>query len=181
MKKFYAKVRNGLRRCVHPSAADWVALRDRQLKPGKVRELEAHLKSCQTCRSESQSLDEAYAAFLKADSASTLRPAPINEGLARLQEQIQVWRQTQETEISPAALQATYAKERWHRVSAELEVYLGLRLTAQLIEAAQQSSQEVRGVMTTARPVLTGLLGERAAFNVTTKVLKIFAPERTLA
>jgi hypothetical protein len=183
MKTFYDQVRNGLQRWVgaHPSAADWIALRDKQLSTRQTRKLEAHLKSCETCQSESQCLDETFALFLKADTVSQDRHPPINEGLVRLQGQIQGWRRAQETRIRPATLQAVDTKERWQRVSAELEVYLGPQMTAQLIEAARQSSQEVRGILATARPVLTGLLGERAAFNVTTQVFKILAPGRTPA
>lgn len=183
MNAFYAQVRNGLQRWIaaHPSAADWIALRDKQLSAGQTRKLEAHLKTCETCRSESQRLEEAFALFLKAAAVNRDRHPPINEGLVRLREQIQVWRQAQETRIRFATLQAVDTKERWQRVSAELEVYLGRQMTAQLIEAARQSSQEVRGILATARPVLTGLLGERAAFNVTTQLFKIFAPERTPA
>ena len=85
------------------------------------------------------------------------------------------------TRIRPVSVQAGDPREPWQRVSAELEVYLGSQMTTRLIEAARQSSQEVRGILATARPVLTGLLGERTAFNVTTRLFKIFAPGRTLA
>jgi anti-sigma factor RsiW len=165
----------------HPSAADWVAWQDRQLSASRARELEAHLNSCETCRAESQRLDETFALFLNADAVSQDRHPRINQGLVRLQEQIRIWRQAQETRIRPATLQAVDTKERWQRLSAELEVYLGPQMTAQLIEAARQSSQEVRGILATARPVLTGLLGEKTAFNVTTQLFKIFAPKRTPA
>jgi hypothetical protein len=180
--KTFCEVRNGLRRWIgaHPSATDWVAWRDKQLSASRTRKLETHLKNCQTCRSESQRLDETFELFLKADAVGKDRHPPINEGLVRLQEQIQVWRRAQERRIRPANPQAVDTKERWQRVSAELEVYLGPQMTAQLIEAARQSSQEVRGILATARPVLTGLLGERAAFNVTTQLFKIFASRRTL-
>lgn len=186
MTTFYDQVRHGLRRWsgAHPSSADWIAFRDRQLNATQTRELEAHLKNCNTCRSECQGLDETFTLFLKADVASKGRHRPIDEGLVRLQEQIRVWRLAQEARIRPASVQAGDPREPWQRVSAELEVYLGSRMTARLIEAARQSSQssqEVRGILATARPVLTGLLGERTAFNVTTQLFKIFAPERTLA
>ncbi|MCI0420671.1 MAG: hypothetical protein L0387_03485 [Acidobacteria bacterium] len=183
MKTFYDQVKNGFQRWIgaHPNAADWIALRDKQLRASQTRKLEAHLKTCETCQSESQRLDETFVLFLKADAVSQDRHPRINEGLVQLQKQIQVWRQAQETQSRPATLQAVDTKERWQRASAELEVYLGTQMTAQLIEAASQSSQEVRGILAAARPVLTGLLGERAAFNVTTQLFKIFAPERTPA
>ena len=49
MKTFYDQVRHGLRRWsgAHPSAADWIALRDRQISVKQTRELEAHLKNCE--------------------------------------------------------------------------------------------------------------------------------------
>ena len=104
MKTFYHQVRNGLQRWIgaHPSAADRVAWRDKQLSARRTRKLEAHLKNCQKCRSESQRLDETFALFLKADAVGKDRHPPINEGLVRLQEQIQVWRRAQETRIRPA-------------------------------------------------------------------------------
>ena len=182
MTTFYDQVRHGLRRWsgAHPSSAEWIALRDKQLIATHTRELEAHLKNCDTCRSECQGLDEAFTLFLKADAASKNRHPPLDEGLDRLQEQIRVWRLAQ-ARIRPASVQASDPREPWKRVSSELEVYLGSQMTARLIEAARQSSQEVRGILATARPLLTGLLGERTAFNVTTRLFKIFAPERTLA
>ena len=182
MKAFYEQARRGLRRWsgVHPSSADWIALRDGQLSATQTRELEAHLKNCNTCRSECQGLDEAFTLFSKVDAASKSRHPPLDEGLERLQEQIRVWRLAQ-ARIRPVSVQAGDPREAWKRVSAELEAYLGSEMTARLIEGARQSSQEVRGILATARPVLTGLLGERTAFDVTTRLFKIFAPERTLA
>ena len=84
-------------------------------------------------------------------------------------------------QLHPVTIQAVKTEERWQRASAELEVYLGPQMTAHLIEAARQSSQEVRGILATARPLLTGLLGERAAFDIATQLFKIFAPEGTQA
>ena len=97
MKTFYDQVRHGLRRWsgAHPSSADWIALRDGQLSATQTRELEAHLKNCNTCRSECQGLDEAFTLFLKADAASKSRHPPLDEGLVRLQEQIRGWRLAQ--------------------------------------------------------------------------------------
>jgi anti-sigma factor RsiW len=183
MKAFYEQARRGLRRWsgVHPSSADWIALRDGQLSATQTRELEAHLKDCNTCRSECQGLDEAFTLFSKVDAASKSRHPPLDEGLERLQEQIRVWRLAQEPRIRPVSVKAGDPREPWRRVSAELEVYLGSQMTTRLIEAARQSSQEVRGILAIAKPVLTGLLGEKTAFNVTTRLFKIFAPERTLA
>ena len=182
MKAFYEQARRGLRRWsgVHPSSSDWIALRDGQLSATQTRELEAHLKDCQTCQSECQGLDEAFTLFSKVDAASKSRHPPLDEGLERLQEQIRVWRLAQ-ARIRPVSVQAGDPREPWRRVSAELEVYLGSQMTTRLIEAARQSSQEVRGILAIARPVLTGLLGERTAFNVTTRLFKIFTPGRTLA
>jgi anti-sigma factor RsiW len=156
-------------------------LRDGQLNATQTRELEAHLKNCNTCRSECQGLDEAFSLFLKADAASKNRHPPLDEGLVRLQEQIRGWRQAQGMRLRPATLQAVETKERWQRAAAELEVYLGPQMTARIIEAARLSGQEVRSILATARPLLTALLGERAAFNIATQLFKIFAPEETHA
>lgn len=183
MKTFYDQVKNGLRRWsgAHPSRASWIALRDRETSVRQTRKLEAHLKSCEMCRSESHRLDETFTLFLEADAPSRDRQAAIDEGLVRLQEQIRGWRQAQGTRPRPVTVQAVETKERWQRASAELEVYLGPQMTARLMDAARQSSQEVRGILATARPVLTGLLGERVAFNIATQLFKIFAPEGTRA
>lgn len=183
MKTFYDQVRHSLPRWsrAHPSSADWIALRDRQLNVTQTRKLEAHLKGCGTCRSECQELNETFTLFLKADAASTTRHPPLDEGLVQLQEQIRAWRLAQKARIRCASEQADDPREPWQRVSAELEAYLGSEMTARLIEAARQSSQEVRSILATARPVLTGLLGERTAFNVTSRLFKIFVPERSLA
>src|SRR6267142_3194388 len=53
MKTFCDQVRNGLHRWIgaHPSAIDWIALRDKQLSARKTRKLEAHLRNCESCRS----------------------------------------------------------------------------------------------------------------------------------
>ena len=180
MKAFYDQVRDGLRRWTggHPSAVLWIALRDKQLSATQTRKLEAHLRTCETCRSEWQSLDETFALFLQAETSSKRRQLPVDEGVMQLQEQIRVWRQNRGTRISPASVDL---REPWQRASAELEAYLGPQMTARLLETAIQSTQEVRGILVTARPVLTGLLGERTAFNVTTQLFKIFAPERAPA
>jgi hypothetical protein len=181
MKTFFEQVRDGLRRWrgAHPSAARWIALRDQETTVRQTRKLEAHLKSCEKCRSENQRLDETFALFLEANASSNDRQAAINQGLDRLQEQIRGWRHAQRT--WPVTEQEIETKERWQRASAELEVYLGPQMTARLVEAARQSSQEVRGILATARPLLTGLLGERAAFDIATQLFKIFAPEGTQA
>ena len=183
MKTFFDQVRRGLRRRsgAHPTSADWIALRDGQLNATQTRELEAHLKNCSTCRSECQGLDEAFNVFLRTDAASKSQHPPLDDGLELLQEQIRGWRLAQQARIRPVSVRAGNPREPWLRVSAELEVYLGSQMTAQLIEAARQSSQELRVILATAGPVLTGLLGERTAFDVTTRLFKIFAPERTLA
>jgi hypothetical protein len=54
-------------------------------------------------------------------------------------------------------------------------------MTIRLIEAACQSSEEVRNILAAARPLLTGLMGEQTAFNVTSLLFKIFAPETRFA
>ena len=183
MNMFYALVRAGLRRWLgmHPSRADWIAWQDKQLSVAQALRLEAHLKTCVHCQSENQHLHETFALFLKADGLNKDRNPSAEDGLVRLQENIQAWRETKETRIGSTALQPASAKERLQRVSAELEVYLGPQMTAQLMEGARQSGPEVRAILASARPLLTGLLGERAAFNVTTQLFKFVTPERTPA
>ena len=182
MKMFFAWVRNGLRRRfgAHLSAADWIAWRDRQLSDRRGRQFESHLRACTPCWLESQRLEDALALFSEADAINKQWTPPISEGLANLQERIQIWRRSQERTLS-ASVRPVDTKVRLQRVTSELEVYLGTRMTIRLIEAARQSSEEVRNILTTARPLLTGLMGEQAAFNVTSLLFKIFAPERTLA
>ena len=182
MKMFFAQVRNGLRRRfgAHLSTADWIAWRDQQLSDSRSRRLDAHLKACTPCWLESQRLDDALALFSEADAISKQWTPPISEGLADLQERIQVWQRSQAGTLSKSP-RPVDTKVRLQRVTSELQVYLGTRMTIRLIEAACQSSEEVRNILTTARPLLTGLMGEQAAFNVTSLLFKIFVPKRTLA
>ena len=182
MKMFFTRVRNGLRRRfgAHLSTADWIAWRDQQLSDSRSRQLEAHLKACTLCWLESQRLEDALALFSEADAISKQWTPPVNEGVENLQERIQIWRRSQAGALSKS-LRPVDTKVRLQRVTSELEVYLGTRMTVRLIEAACQSSEEVRNILTTARPLLTGLMGEQAAFNVTSLLFKIFTPERTLA
>jgi len=177
MRMFFTRVRDGLRRRfgAHLSTADWIAWRDQQLSDDRRRQLEAHLKACTLCWLESQRLEDALALFSEADAINKQWTPPIGEGLANLQERIQVWRRSQAGTFSKS-LRPVDTKVRLQRVTSELEVYLGTRMTIRLIEAACQSSEEVRNILTTARPLLTGLMGEQAAFNVTTLLFKIFAP-----
>jgi len=182
MKMFFARVRNGLRRRfgAHLSTAAWIAWRDQQLSDSRSRQLEAHLKACTPCWLESQRLDDALALFSEADAISKQWTPPISEGLTNLQERIQAWRRSPAGMLS-MSLRPADTKVRLQRVTSELEVYLGTRITTRLIEAACQSSEEVRNILATARPLLTGLMGEQAAFNVTSLLFRIFAPGRTLA
>ena len=182
MRMFFSRVRDGLRRRfgAHLSTADWIAWRDQQLSDNRRRRLEAHLKACTLCWLESQRLEDALALFSEADAINKQWTPPIAEGLANLQGRIQVWRRSQAGTLSKS-LRPVDTKVRLQRVTSELEVYLGTRMTIRLIEAACQSSEEVRSILTTARPLLTGLMGEQAAFNVTSLLFRIFAPGRTLA
>jgi hypothetical protein len=178
MKMFFTRVRDGLRRRFgeHLSTVDWIAWRDRQLSDNRRRQLETHLKACTLCWLESQRLEDALALFSEADAINRQWTPPISEGLANLQKRIQVWRRSQAGTFSKS-FRPVDTKVRLQRVTSELEVYLGTRMTIRLIEAACQSSEEVRNILTTARPLLTGLMGEQAAFNVTSLLFKIFAPE----
>ena len=182
MKMFFTRVSNGLRRRYggHLSTADWIAWRDQQLTDSRSRQLEAHLKACTLCWLESQRLEDALALFSEADAISKQWTPPISEGLANLQERIQVWRRSEAGPLSKS-LRPVDTKVRLQQVTSELEVYLGTRMTIRLIEAACQSSEEVRNLLTTVRPLLTGLMGEQAAFNVTSLLFKIFAPETRFA
>lgn len=182
MKMFFARVRNGLRRRFgsHLTTAGWIAWRDQQLGDSQSRQIEAHLKACTPCWLKSQRLEDALALFSEADAISRQCTPPVEEGLANLQEKIQIWRRSQPRTISKS-LRPVDTKMRLQRVISELEVYLGTRMTVRLLEAACQSSEEVRNILTTARPLLTGLMGEQAALNVTSLLFQIFAPERTLA
>jgi hypothetical protein len=182
MKMFFAQVRNGLRPRfgAHLTTAEWIAWRDQQLSDSRSRQLDAHLKACTQCRLESQRLEDALALFSEADAISKQWTPSVSEGLANLQERIHVWRRSQAGTLSKS-LRPADTKVRLQRVTSELEVYLGTRMTIRLIEAACQSSEEVRNILTTARPLLTGLMGEQAAFNVTSLLFKIFAPETRFA
>jgi len=183
MKTVYALVSAGLRRWIgaHPSNADWIAWRDHQLSTTQGRRLQAHLRTCAICRLECGRLEDALSLFSEADALSKGRSTPVNEGLEKLKKQIQAWRQLQEPQMRPMSPQLADGKDRWKRVSLELEVYLGNRMTDRLIEAARQSDEEMRSILATAKPVLTGLLGEQAAFNVTTQLFRICAPKETPA
>jgi hypothetical protein len=180
MKMFFVRVRNGFRRRfgAHLTTADWIALRDQQLSERRSRKIEAHLRACTPCWLESQRLEDALALFSEADAISQASAPPIGEGLANLEERIQRWRGGQTRTIS-RSLRPLDTKVRLQSATSELEVYLGTRMTVRLIEAASKSNEEVRNILTTARPLLTGLMGEQAAFNITSLLFRIVAPGRT--
>jgi hypothetical protein len=164
----------------HSSIIELLALRDGALTKNKSRRLESHLEACRSCRSKASQIEEnlrqSSSVAIQDDSvASRLDAAAKN-----LQRAIRTRRHSENAEPGRERRSCGDDVDTRKQLAAELEAYLGPRLTAQLIREFDLGQEEDLVLFQRIGPTLTALLGQEASLEVATRLYRIMVLDRRL-
>lgn len=165
----------------HSSITDLLALHDGALSEKKSRRLKTHLEACRSCRSKSSQIEDnlrqsSSIAALDVSIASCVDAAGKN-----LQRAIRTRRGSCRT--NPSRERRSFGSDVDTRtlLVAELEAYLGPRLTKKLIREFDLGQEEDLVMLQKLGPMLTALLGQDASVEVATRLYRILVLDRRVS
>ena len=164
----------------HSSVIELLALRDGALLEKKNHRLKSHLEACPSCRSKASQIEEnllqSSSIAIQDDSvASCLDAAAKN-----LQKAIRTRHGAENAAQEPERRGCGDSVDTRTQLKAELEAYLGPRLTEQLIREIDLSQEEDLLLFQRVGPTLTALLGQDASLEVATRLYRIMVLDRRL-
>ncbi len=155
---------------LHPSNADLIAYRDRELPPGTRAATRRHLEACERCRKEVALIEEGLLRFDQL--ARRIDPdtdALVEASLLELQQAME--RHDAEVQRTPVtSLEARPTSEILASVRKELAIYLGARGAQQFLEKAQSTSFVAQDLANLVEPLMGGLLGNKGGSAVAGRV-----------
>ncbi len=162
----------------HASVIELLALRDGALTEKKSRRLKSHLEACPSCRSKARQIEEnlhqSYSIAIEDNSvASRLDAAAKN-----LQRAIRTRHRAVSADLEQERRDCGDKIDTRKQLAAELEAYLGPRLTAQLIREFDLGHEEDLVLFQKIGPTLTALLGQDASLEVATRLYRIMVLDR---
>ena len=162
----------------HASVIQLLALLDGALTERKSRRLKSHLGACTSCRSKASQIEE----NLRRSSSIAVQDNSVAFRLDAAAKNLQRAIRTRHCPESsdPDQERRNYRDRGEVRIqlAAELEAYLGPRLTAQLIREFDLGQEEDLLLFQKIGPTLTALLGQDASLEVATRLYRIMVLDR---
>jgi hypothetical protein len=164
----------------HSSVIELLALRDGALPEKKSHRVKSHLEACPSCRSKASQIEE----NLRQSSSIAIQDESVASCLDAAAKNLQ-------KAIRTRHRAETAAQEQERRgcgdsvgtrtqLMTELEIYLGPRLTEQLILEFDLGHEEDLLLFQRIGPTLTALLGQDASLEVATRLYRIMVLDRRL-
>jgi hypothetical protein len=163
----------------HASVIELLALRDGALTEKKTRRLRLHLEACPSCRSKASQIEE----NLRQSSSLTIHDhsaaSCLDAAAKNLQRAIRTRNRVRNANLGRDRRTEDSVGTR-AQLASEIEVYLGPRLTAQLIREFDLGQEEDLLLFRKIGPTLTALLGQDASVEVATRLYRILVLDRRL-
>lgn len=173
LRSLWREVRFRLR--LHPSYEELLAFRDAEHDKFKSRRIAAHLDRCARCQVERDQIEEDIRTFHTADPwLNALAPPPLDEGLAHLQRAVQAWEVLQFPASAYARAESRGDEYLGRRLSAELDIYLGPRAAATLLQRSGGGCRDLQELVGAVEPILKDFCGQAASSAVTTRISRIW-------
>jgi len=160
---------------LHPSYEELLAQRDGELNEFKSRRIAAHLHRCARCQVERDRIEEDIRRFHSADARlHAAGVPPLSEGLARLQRAIQAGELPRFPAPAHAKPESRGEASASQRLAAELNIYLGSRAAAMLVQRTGGGSRDVQELVRAAESILKEFCGQATASAVATRISHIW-------
>ena len=163
----------------HLSVIELLALRDGAITGRKSRRLRLHLAACRSCRSNASQIEENLRQSSLIAGRDLSVASRLNDAAQNLQRAIRTRRHFEDADLSEErrGCRDDGGKTR-QRLAAELEAYLGPRLTEKLIAEFDVGQREDLALFQKVGPTLAALLGQEASVEVATRLYRIMVLDR---
>lgn len=165
----------------HSSIIELLALRDGALTGKKSQRLKSHLEACRSCRSKASQIEESLRQSSSMAVPDDSVASRLDAAARNLQRAIRTRRRSDNADPRRDRRSRGDNVHIRTQLAAELEAYLGPRLTKELIQEFDLGQEEDLVLFRKIGPKLTALLGQDASVEVATRLYRILVLDRRLS